>query len=170
MEKLCHLSYSSFLFWFSIFCFCVFMMFFWICLWVIFSHVLHKNAAVVVQTDLSLLHFVFVLDFGIRIFFVLWYCLVSLFSVSLSPRGCHPPAAFTHDSLLEFLWGFLWYSLYPFSGIQLQFFPASKELSSLVLIERLIHHQTDQPLPWSGFSVFFKTMFYWGDVSQIQKV
>lgn len=33
-----------------------------------FSHVLHKNAAVVVQTDLSLLHFVFVLNFGIRIF------------------------------------------------------------------------------------------------------
>lgn len=50
----------------------------------IFSHVLHKNAAFVVQADLSLLHFLFLLDFGARI---------SCVSIACSPffrSACHP--------------------------------------------------------------------------------
>lgn len=80
-------------------------------------YVLHENAAVVMQTDLSLLHFLFLLDFGERISCVVSITLVSLFSVSLSPMGYHPPPAFTDDSLLKFLWVwiFLGFNFFVFS-------------------------------------------------------
>lgn len=49
-----------------------------------FSHVLHKNAAVVMQTNLALLHFLFLLDYGARI-----SCAVSIAWSPFVWSACH---------------------------------------------------------------------------------
>lgn len=58
-----------------------------------FSHVLHKNATDVVQTDLSLPHFLFLLNFGARIscgFSITWspFFFCQLVTPGISPTCC----------------------------------------------------------------------------------
>lgn len=106
-----------------------------------FSHVLQKNATVVVQTDLSLPCFLFLLHFGARIscvFSIAW----SLFF--LSAGHLWDITHLLHLLMILFLNScgtfFFGCSVYSLSGIQLQLFPVSKEWNALVLIVRVSHH------------------------------
>lgn len=94
------------------------------------------------------------------------------FSCQLVTPGISPTCCICWWFSSWILVGFFYFGcfLYSFSGIKLHFFPVTKEWSALVLTVRVIYHQIDQLLPWSEFSISFKTQFHWGNLGQTHKV
>lgn len=121
-----------------------------------FFLVLQQNAA-----DLSLLHFLSLLNLGISCSLVV--------SIVCFPFFC---GLFTHRILPTsrvYWWlcswipsGLVWCSPYSFSGLQwlsLEFLPLSEDWCTPFLTVRLIHCQEDWLLSWPVISVYFKKIF-----------